>query len=412
MGDRGSSMGIDSGKPGRRHVARARISLAAGIAAFLLAPALANAAQTHVPLGAFCEPTGVGAPPCAPTFSAAVGAAVEQSSGDLLVVEAGAQRISRYHADGTPSNFSALGGNVIDGASPGADATPQNGLNFNPGFGNFYGQIAVDNSGTATDGNIYVTQNGGAGSVHLVDIFDASGEYLGQITGAGSGPGAVTFGRGPEAEGILSPCGVAADPAGNVYVAGWGEDKIYKFDPSVSPPTNADHVATFAFHEPCQMAAGAGPSAGALFVSEYIGKVSKLKISDGMFECEVKGGSNSQLSVNPADGHLFVVSSGPIAEYDASDCPPSLISSLDGERVVAVKEGEEEEGRVFTRENETQLMVYSGLVSLPDAITDPVSSIEKTSATFNGMVEAFGEGLTECFFEYGTTSAYGQIAPC
>src|SRR4029077_6565876 len=78
--------------------------------------------------------------------------------------------IARYHADGTPSEFSALGTNRIDGRAPGGDQTPQGALHFDIAR---IVQIAVDNSGTATDGEIYATQLG----YHLVDIFAPSGEF-------------------------------------------------------------------------------------------------------------------------------------------------------------------------------------------------------------------------------------------
>ena len=83
--------------------------------------------------------------------------------------------IARYHADGTPSDFSALGSNRIDGRAPGSDLTPQGALHFDIAR---LIQIAVDDSGTATDGEIYATQFGD----HLVDIFAASGEFKGQLT--------------------------------------------------------------------------------------------------------------------------------------------------------------------------------------------------------------------------------------
>ena len=50
-----------------------------------------------------------------PTFANAEGIAVDQATGDLLVIDAGAGTISRFKPDGMPANFSALGTNVIDG---------------------------------------------------------------------------------------------------------------------------------------------------------------------------------------------------------------------------------------------------------------------------------------------------------
>jgi hypothetical protein len=303
-----------SRKPSVKSGLFAVLALAAFVLTFALTAAPAGAKETHV----FLEAFGSAAQP---SFSFAASATVDQSTGDVLVIEAGAQQITRYHSDGTPSNFSALATNAIDGAGPGSDQTPQNGLSFDPGSGVEYSQIAVDNSGTATDGDIYVTQNVYGGSLHLIDVFASSGEYLGQITGGGGS----SFGSGPLEEGGVSPCGVAVDPKGNVFVGGWREDKIYKFDPAANPPVNADNVATFPSPEPCQLAAGAGPSAGSLFVKEYGGlNVFKLNGSSGALAYVVhqSNGTDSneakQIAVNPADGHLFVPSLTHVTEYDAS----------------------------------------------------------------------------------------------
>ncbi|HEY8808436.1 MAG TPA: hypothetical protein VIM28_00315 [Solirubrobacterales bacterium] len=400
-----------SGAPSHRPLLAA-LGLVLLALALALTAAPAGAAQTHVPLGTFCEPTGIGISPCEPSFSTAASVAVDQSSGDLLVIEAGTDQISRYHSDGTPSDFSALATNVIDGVGPGADQTPQNGLGFDTGFGPLYGQIAVDESGTATDGDIYVTQNegGGATTVEAIDIFSSTGEYLGQITG----PGAASFDK-VKVEGLgLSPCGVAVDPAGNLYVGGWREEEIYKFDPAANPPVNADHVASFPSKEPCRLAAGAG----SIFVASYGGTVSKLNSSSGaldyVFPSPSGGNDNpAQIAVNPGDGHLFIATYGNtskgILDYDVSQgSGPILVSNFGGGNLVAV---DGSSGKVYLDGN-PQLNVYSPLVPLPEATSTTASNIGETTASANGAVETFGTEVTECKFEYGLTSAYGATKPC
>ena len=52
------------------------------------------------------------------------------------------------------------------------------------------------------------------------------------------------------------------------------------------------------------------------------------------------------------------------------------------------------------------------LVTLHTATTEPATSITETSATLRGTVRPEGEPLTECFFEWGTTSLYGQTTAC
>jgi hypothetical protein len=396
----------------RSRCARDLAVLVGGMVALgLLTVSPAGARQTHI----FEEVFGSAEQP---TFSRPASVTVDQSTGDVLVIEGGANQISRYHADGTPSNFSALSTNVIDGVGPGADQTPENGLGFSEEPN--YGQVAIDNSGTATDGNVYVTQNGEGSSVHLIDVFDSSGEYLGQITGTED----IDFGSGPLLEGILSPCGVAADAAGNVYVGGWREEKIYKYDPGGAVPGNSDHVATFETPSPCQLAAGAGPSAGALFVRSYnSGEVRKLNSTTGalsyvVFPVEGDTLANEQaiqLAVNPSDGHLFVATFGSESrgtfEFDATGASGAerVSAIFGGERLVAV---DKSTGEVYQRGTAGHLDVYGPLVPLPDPVTEAASDIGQTGATLNGEIVANGEELTECVFEYGLTTAYGETAPC
>src|SRR5262249_58474766 len=48
----------------------------------------------------------------------------------------------------------------------------------------------------------------------------------------------------------------------------------------------------------------------------------------------------------------------------------------------------------------------------PAAEPKPASAITATSATVNATVNPNGSEVTECKFEYGTTTAYGKSAPC
>ena len=48
----------------------------------------------------------------------------------------------------------------------------------------------------------------------------------------------------------------------------------------------------------------------------------------------------------------------------------------------------------------------------PEAETKAATEVTPTSATLNGTVKDEGVPLTECFFEYGETEAYGQTAAC
>ena len=343
----------------------------------------ASAVKTHV----FKEAFGSAAQP---SFGGDTGLAIDQSSGALLVIDSQADTVSRFNPDGTPANFSALGSNVIDGKGT-ADLTPQNGLTLD-GAGEV--QIAVDNSAGATAGNIYVTQS----SLDLIDIFDSTGAYIGQLTGDGVNP----FGE---------PCGVAVDSAGAVYVGDYSSG-VHKFVPAANPPVNTDHKATFTHPSTCTVAAGAGPSAGFVFAAKYQGEVSKLNSTTGAVQYGIAG-NHRTVSVDPATGHLYAIEFNIVNEYDVSGASSAnLVSSL----LLGTTEGAAvrgSTGNVYISIGASpNTQVYGPLVSLPDVVTGKASNRTKAGATLNGKVNPEGVELQECKFEYGPTNSYGQSVPC
>ena len=295
----GSTLGTGAGI-GR--IGRIGQALAAALLVLLLVPALASAAPPEHP---FLEIFGSASQPA---FGAgnANGMAVDQSTGDLLVIDSGTGTLSRWNPDGTADNFSCtpdpnctVSGNEITGLSFSSAVEVQ---------------VAVDNSGGATDGNIYVA--GGASS-NLVDIFGKDGTHLGQLTKYKEGPNPPS---GP-LTGFGYACGVAVDPSGNVYVGdaeGGVNPGVHKYHPSGSVPANGDNTLNFSAVEPCTLAAGTGPSAGSIFVSTFLGKVTKFNSTTGVEDYEVSSATTITVSVDPSSGHLYAAQSEKIAEFDAS----------------------------------------------------------------------------------------------
>jgi len=291
----GSTSGAGSG------TGRIGCALATALLALLLIPALASAAPAHP----FLETLGSANQP---TFSVdgAAGMAVDQSSGDLLVIDRIAGTLSRWKPDGSAEDFSCTPGpnctvsaNAITGLSFGAPIEVQ---------------VAVDNSGGATDGNIYLAHS------NLVDVFGGDGTHLGQLTGYRE-----SLPAGPETN-FGYACGVTVDPAGNVYVGdaeGGVNPGVHKYEPSGAVPVNGDNTLTIPAPEkatePCTLAAGAGPSAGSLFVTTFSGKVTKFNATTGAEDYEVSSGSTITASVDPSSGHLYAAkASEKIVEFDAS----------------------------------------------------------------------------------------------
>ncbi len=364
-----------------------RLVLPAAVLALVLAFAApqASALKFH----AFKEVFGSAAQP---SFEARA-IAIDQSTGDVLVMDKTDETstVKRFNADGTPDNFSALGTNVIDGQG-GPDTTPQNGLEFG---GVSESQIAVDNSGTTTDGNIYVTQ----GFPNLINVFSSTGAYLGQLTAAG-------------ATDFSESCGVAVDSAGAVYV-GDSSAGIHKFVPAANPPLNADHTSTFTTTtQPCTLAAGAGATAGFLFPAQYEGPVSKIDSATGELKYTVAPGFHTTVTVNPANGHVYAAS-GSVEEFDASGAVSATAvttTTVEGSSKGLAVRGSS--GDIYYGVSD-KIQVLSGAVSTsPDVTTTAATGVTDTAATLNGTVNPDGEATSECLFEWGLTTAYGNTVPC
>jgi Divergent InlB B-repeat domain len=204
----------------------------------------------------------------------------------------------RYKENGEADNFSALGTNRIAAT-----------LSFFPQEV----QVAVDDSGGATDGNIYLA----LGSLtNAVKIYGSDGEAHGELTESSEG----AFAGGIE--------GVAVDSSGAVYAAESGASgHVHKYVPAGSYPVNGDNTLNFAEGIDTNLAAGSGPSAGALFVRSA-GLVKKFDASSGAEDYEAFGGSSTSISVDPVSGYLYVNGgSATVTAIDASGASPVTVSS-------------------------------------------------------------------------------------
>jgi hypothetical protein len=377
-----------------------RVAVLLSALAFAVASlALAAPGATATPFHPFVENFGSASQP---SFTNPKGVAIYQATGDVYVMDDGSPAsIKRYNPDGTPDPFSALGTNAIDGKE-GPDATPEDeeGLGFG---GPSESQVAVDNSGGPTDGDIYVTQR----SPNVINIFSPTGAYLGRLSAAGTTE-------------FSEACGVAVDPSGAVYVGDYGLG-IHKFVPSANPPGNADNTATFTTtSSPCTLAAGAGATAGFLFPAQYNGPVSKIDSSTGELKYSFSEGVTT-VSVDPASGNVYGVrgyaaNGSELKEFDASGAASATELSTDAlaneGRGIAVRGST---GHVFvSRWESAGLEVFGPLVHSPTLAIAPASGITATEATLHGTVNPEGVAVTECKFEYGLASegGFSHSVPC
>jgi hypothetical protein len=350
-----------------------------------LIPAAAPAAITHPLIGTFGSAA-------TPSFTEVEGLAVDQATGDVLVLDRVAKTVSRWHADGTPADFSTLGTNVIGGFTFDEFSAKPAGFE----------QVAVDNSGGVTDGDIYVADGQGKD----VRIFASDGTPLGTLTASSEG----TF------ESTGSICGVTVDPSGNVYVGQFSQH-LHKYEPSANPPVNADnHEHNFSFEKGCNLAAGAGPSAGSLFATHLENNetvletgVAKLDSATGDENYNVDPGPAATVSVDPANGHLFIATGSEVREYDASGPsePKALVPVAPGGENVTGVAVDGATGDIYVaRQNTSHLEVWGPAVQLPEATSEEASVIADT-VTFHGAVSAAGGPPASCVFQYVQINAEG-----
>jgi hypothetical protein len=363
----------------RSHLAALATTLAALTA--LLAPAFANAAP--LPTHHLLETFGSAAQPTFTTPGAA-GMAVDQSTGDLLVINKAANTVERFNEDGTPSNFSATATNALTGFA------------FNTQT--FRSQVSVDNSGTATDGNIYVAQTSAATKPEL-KLYDKDGNALTTLTQYKAGPngeGAATA----FAEGI---CGVAVGPEGDLYVAEYGEPgQVHKYEPSGAVPGAADNTLNFSVNKPCLLAAGAGPTAGSLFAYRVAEGVYKFNASTGAQAYEATG-STGAISVDPVSGHLYAGTVvGEVVELNVSGASAATVSATQlgsNARGVAV---DANSGRLYTARSGGANVEAWGPGAAHSITVAPTGS-GKVSQT--GGSEALSGSISECEEAGGACSA-------
>ena len=384
------------------HGRRLTLALVLCLTALLgLTAAPAQAVKTHL----FLDDFGSAAEP---GFGRPMNVAIDRSSGDLLVIDEQARTVSRFHSDGTPSDFSALGTNVIDAKGLG-DGTPQNGFTFSS-FSDEQ-QVAVDK--LRHDQRWQHLRHPGSPDSRQPDRRLRRQRRISRPVDWGGADQIRQLSGFP-----LSPCGVAVDGAGNLFVGAGFENKIYKFDPSAKVPLAGDLVATYASSDPiCNLAAGAGPSAGSVFF-EFLGDLAIGKISGTSMAQQLSiPGQWKDMGINPADGHLFAAgANGFITEFDAvgvSAAAVSVFATGDLTGVAVNNAGD----RIYASGGsgssfDARLGVYGPLVTVPAVGAGQATITGDTSVTLKGSVDPDGVPLEECRFKYGLTTELDQSVPC
>jgi hypothetical protein len=358
-------------------------------------------------------------------LSLPAGVAVNASSHDVYVADAANHRVDEFSAAGSfvrafGADVGGAGVNVCtSGCLKGSSSSAPGGF-VTPTY------VAIDNSGGASEGDVYVADTGEEEG--LISKFDAEGKLIeswgtnGQIKTAPIGEGGAQVALG-------SLGGVAVDGSGELFVVAklkLEREHFYKF----AQDGSFGEVLTPAFSETRRTLAldlaGRLFSIGFAFVEaiaadgEELGHVTPEKFGNPVHPATglaVDPGPND--AFDPTASDLYVDSEGLSIDRYATSCEPKEgpctpsdtfgEGSLSGGAQMGVDQASH---RLYVVEpSASHLAAFEAFVA-PDVATEGTSEVKGKSATIEGSVDPNGVALSDCRFEYGTESTEEPSASC
>ena len=286
--------------------------------------------------------------------------------------------------------YAPLGGNFPLSVSPGGEHL----------------DLAVDNSGLSTAGNLYflAEANSNNGERNVLEGFDSSGNPLG-----GNFPLIVPA--------PASYCGMAIDPEGHIWISDRNSKKILEYSAAGEPLGGS--VSTAVQGGSCDLAFDA--SSGDLYAEHFSSPTQNF----WRYNASTNYKTGVELDNNHAPDALEVDSQNGILYADISGGGPGNgIRAVNADGVVleefALGLGpygvaiDEATGTAYIMDATfpgRRVRVYPGVV-IPDVITEGVAD-----TTVSAHVDSAGGGnVTSCIFEYGTTASttepYESSIPC
>jgi Fibronectin type III domain len=352
-----------------------------GASMLLAAPASASTVELHIyngvyPAGSFDGTGSNGAP--APFPSGLHDMSIFQETGQVFVGNSTAARIYKFDAAGAPQQFANL--------AP-ATAISQTLNNF--------GDVAVDNSAAATKGRIYGFPESGP-----VQAYEPSGSPAANFP--------ISVG---------GACGGDVAPDGSLWIASYSQGQVIQFNSTTGAATGQ----SFSTPSPCDLTID---SQGNFYaVQEGIGTVRKYDSAGvllGVFANEPSF-VEPEVAVDLSNDDVYVDYRTFIAHYTKTGTLISKFGQAEGgfpglqsSRGIAVRAS----NHLVYAANEkngtprVDTFVSTGPIIIPDATTNPATSVTRNSAVLNGVVNPDTVATTDCKFEWGTTTAYsgGSVA--
>ena len=312
--------------------------------------------------------------------------AIDNATGTVYVAEGDSSFlilpknvISRFNPDGTAANFSATGASSLFASPP---------------FGGNVG-VAVDNSGGASQGRLYVTTRDlGASSVNRLMAFSPAGELLFQLDPGGSARD------------------VAVDSAGHpwVIVDTSGGPQVKGYASSGNPPAQ---IGSFPF-------SGSGLQGTRFAIDIDADGNFYIATNSGVQKYNSSGNFISTLDPEPmadvyvdqssATGHIYTTeafgTTNAFNEYDASgtllNTANGGIGELDVGGGIAYNHAL---NRLYVADNGPSVIAAFGdpiTGTVPDATIEATTGVGVATATFNGTVNP--QGVANGYYFEWTTS--------
>jgi hypothetical protein len=257
--------------------------------------------------------------------------------------------------------------------------------------------VAVDNSTLAEKEDVYVADTGN----NRVEVYSSTGAYITEFDGASTPEGSFS-----------GPRGVTVDGEGDVYVADQGHGVVDKFSPLGAAFIAAPYLSGLA--NPRAVAVDSTLGSEAIYVANQYANVERFNYTTGAKEGPPIDPADEHLfdvAVNQTTGDVYVSEEEEVKEFspagvllEAFGSFPELpattvaVDSSTGTIFVVMLQGE-------------KVGVFSSTVVPPTTVTGP-STPHAGGAVVEGEINPNGVAITECSFEYGTSTTYGQSAPC
>jgi hypothetical protein len=255
------------------------------------------------------------------------------------------------------------------------------------------GDVAVDDTGAGwAAGDVYVADP----TNDVVDVFAPE-------TGGGEEPVAKLQGRSPS-EPFGHPVGVAVTETGEVLVADQHEDNTTEIDIFRPGAIAGQYEFVSKLTLPSGLSLGvvtglaASDGTGGIYVVGYA--VEGQSSTPRVFEFDAAG--EFEGFINPAS--LPGGSFGAGLEHPEGVSPYGVATDPVTHRVYV--------STAYDGERPDPVFVFGPTLVLPDVTTTAASSVQPTSATLSGTVDLAKAGPANCQIDWGTTPAFGHVAPC